>query len=268
MQDSSSHEGQEQHFDAGEDNDQGGDHDRDHRPGADGTTSGDCGGHAADGNTGGQRSRPFLVELEVFACHEVHNCPVEQIGFNDGAQASEDNHASESGSVSSLHAEFATEDNDGDLHEELGTAGVMELFDKARGHVADDDTHNQGHDVTGFSGEAECPRNALLCELGGVGGDVGVGANNVAGNGDEENEGEGSNEFCNIALHQFGANGQAKGHKNIGGKQSLPAFHHAFAGSPEAVKGVVHPHAHLHDPANKIEPCEFSKAEHEEEAAE
>ena len=260
-----SEERQNEHFNAGEHHDQGRNHDRDNRPGTDGTAGGDSGGHTADGNAGSQRSSPFLVELEVLTGDIVNHGPVKQISFNNGAEASEDDVTGETGGISSLHAEFGAQDDDGDLHEQFGTAGFTHAVGESGSQVADEDTGNQSADKTGFGAEAKSPRNAHLGELGGVGGDVGVGAHGVAGDGDEEDQREGTDKALHVAPHELHAHGENRSNEDVRDKKRSPTGHESLRRRRQTVKGVAHPHADLEGPAQNIQADQFAQCQNEDE---
>ena len=261
-------EGQDQHFDAGEDHDERGHHDRNDRPGTDGRTRGDGGGNAANGDAGGQRRGPFAVELEVPAGDVVDHAPVEEIGFNDGAQSPENDVAGETGGVGGLHAEFGAHDDDGDLDEQFGTACVLKGFGKVRHKVADHDAHDEGEDEPGFGAQAQRPRNPLRLELGGVGRDVGVGAQRIANDGDEEDDGEGLDELRHVVPHELHAARQRARQDGVGNKQGPIAGEKALGGGLPRIKRVVHPHTGFDGPAEHVYPAELEQGKDKDDASE
>ena len=173
----------------------------------------------------------------------------------------------ETGGVSSLHTQFGTQNHDGDLDEQLGAAGIAQGVSNAGGEVTDQDAHDQGDNQAGFRAQAQSPRDALLGQLSGVSSDVGIGAGGVAGDGDEEDHGEGAHEAAHITLHQFDAESQQSGHEHIGGHQRLPAGHQALGSGLPGIDGAVHPHAYFHHPAKEIQSSELAQAQDEDNAA-
>lgn len=143
----------------------------------------------------------------------------------------------------------------------------MEILNHAGEQVADDDAHNQGDNQAGFGAETESPRNAHLGDLGGVGGDISVGADDVAADGDEVHDREGNDETEDIALHELNTHGQHNGHEDICADKSLPAFHVSFMGGLEALHGVPDPHAHFANPADKVDAPKIGHTKEENKTA-
>ncbi|MPL81389.1 hypothetical protein SDC9_27308 [bioreactor metagenome] len=259
--------GQDQHFDAGEHHDQRGNHDRHHRPGADGAAGGNGRRDAADGNARSKGSGPFLIELEVLTSHVVNNGPIQQISFNNGAQASENNVTGKTGGVGGLHAKFGTKNNDGDLDEKFGAAGFAQGFSKTGRKVAQQNTHDQGHNKASLGAQTKRPGDALLGDFRGVGCNVGVGANSVAGDGNEENAGKTVKELADVALHELDAHRHDGGNEHIAGDQSPHARQCALRGRSPAIQRAFDPHAHFEAPAQQIQASELAQRQQEDEAA-
>ena len=174
---------------------------------------------------------------------------------------------SKTGGISGLHAQFGTQNHDGDLNEQFGAAGIAQRVSNAGGKVTDQDAHDQSGDQAGFGAQAQSPRNTLLSQLSGVSSDVGVGAGGVAGDGDEEDHGEGAHEAAHVTLHQFDADSQQTGHKHIGSQQGLPAGHHALGSGLPGIDGAIDPHADFYHPAKEIQSSELAKAQDKDNAA-
>ena len=260
-------EGEDQHFDAGEYHDERGNHDRNDGPGADGRARGDGGGNAADGDAGRQRGRPFAVELEVPAGDVIDHAPVEEIGFNNGAQSPENDVPGETGGVGGLHAEFRAHDDDGDLDEQLGTAGVLQRFRKIRHKVTDHDAHDESEDEPRLGAQAQRPRNPLRLELGGVGRDVGVGAQRITNHGDKEDDGEGLDELHHVVPHELHTTSQRARQDGIGSEQCAIAGEKTFGGGTPRVKRIAHPHADFDGPAEHVYPAELEQGKDKDDAS-
>ena len=259
--------GQNEHFDAGEHHDQRGNHDRNHRPGADGAAGGNGRRDAANGNTRGQRSGPFFVELEVLTSHVVNNGPVQQVSFNNGAQASENNVTGKTGSVGGLNAKFRTKNNNGDLDEKFGAAGFAQGFCKTGRKVTQQNTHDQGHNKASLGAQTKRPGDAQFGNFSGVGRNVCIGANGVAGNGNKEDARKAIQELAHVTLHQHDAHGHHSCNKGIAGEQSAHAGQKALGCRAPAVNGAVDPHAHLEAPAQQVQTRKLAKGHQENKAA-
>ena len=97
-------QGQQDQLDDGEDDDEARDHDGHDGTRANGRARGDGGGDAADRDAAGQRGRPFAAEFEVLAGDEVNEGPVDEVGLDNGGEASEHDGLDQPGGASGLHA--------------------------------------------------------------------------------------------------------------------------------------------------------------------
>ena len=124
-------ERQDQDFDHGEDDDQGRHQHRHDRPCADGTADSDRRGDTADRDAGGQRRRPFTIEAEPLAGHEINHRPVDQVRFDDGGDAAQDQRTRQTELARRSHREYAAENDDRDFDVKLRPNCFFERFSEA-----------------------------------------------------------------------------------------------------------------------------------------
>ncbi len=141
-------ERQDEDFDNGENHDERGDEDRHRRPRADRAARRDRRRDAADRDARRKRHGVFAAEAEPLAGHEIHDCPIDEVGLDDGGSAANEQRTCEIELARRGHGEERAEDHDGDLDVKFGPDRLLEPVREAREDVGDDQARNERDDET------------------------------------------------------------------------------------------------------------------------
>src|SRR6476659_6116835 len=93
--------------------------------------------NAEDRDTGRERRRPFAIKAEPFAGHEINDCPIDQIGFDDGRDAAQQERTRQRQFAGGCHRKEAPEDHDRDLDVELGAYRFFYTLGETRKNIGD-----------------------------------------------------------------------------------------------------------------------------------